>query len=163
MQFKTRLLTSAAVTRTIVTRTIVTWAILVPLLSAEWATADVDAQSGIMDTGLAENSGVTASTASGPVRNGCIASHRIRRVSFDDDRTGTLELAGRQQVSLTLKSSCSGIRFNGYVHRPVNRRFCEGDILRVTGSGGFCVVETLQAIERDDDPDADLAPSGEES
>lgn len=89
------------------------------------------------------------SSASGLLRQGCVASHLIRRVSFDDDRTGTLELVGNQKIRLTLRNACSGIRFNGYVHRPVNRRFCEGDMLRVMGSGGFCVVDTLEPLADD--------------
>jgi len=105
---------------------------------------------------LPKDHGVAKSTAMGAVRHGCIASHLIRRVSFDDDRTGTLELANRQRVRLTLKNACSGIRFNGYVHRPVNRRFCEGDTLRVMGSGGFCVVDSLEPLAHDD-ADADAA------
>ena len=108
-----------------------------------------------------EELGAGGSTVNSAVRKGCIASHLIRRVSFDDDRTGILELVGRQRVRLTLRNACSGIRFNGYVHKPVNRRFCEGDTLRVMSSGGFCVVDSLEPLADGDIGEAEGQSAGE--
>ncbi|MCK9469885.1 MAG: hypothetical protein M0Q49_10760 [Porticoccaceae bacterium] len=105
--------------------------------------------------------GAMEEEAPGAVRQGCIASYLIRRVSFDNDRTGILELKGKQRIRLTLRNACSGIRFNGYVHKPVNRRFCEGDILRVMGSGGFCVVDSLTPLADDETLEAEEAAAGE--
>src|SRR5690554_573878 len=69
------------------------------------------------------------------IRHGCIQNYLIKRVSFNDDRTGVIELSGGNKVQITLRNRCSGIRQDGYVHKPVNNRFCEGDILRVMRSG----------------------------
>ena len=78
------------------------------------------------------------------IHNGCIQNYLIKRVSFRDDRSGILELTGDRKVLVTLRNRCSGIRQDGYVHKPVNNQFCEGDTLRVMRSGGICVVERLE-------------------
>ena len=79
------------------------------------------------------------------VKNGCIQNYQIKRVNFIDNRTGIMELSGNRKVKVTLVNACSGIRRDGYVHRPVNNQFCEGDILRIMRSGGVCVVGTLES------------------
>jgi len=78
------------------------------------------------------------------VNNGCIQNYQIKRVNFVDNSTGIMELTGNRKVKVTLVNACSGIRQDGYVHKPVNNKFCEGDVLRVMRSGGVCVVDTLE-------------------
>lgn len=78
------------------------------------------------------------------VRNGCIQNYHIKRVNFIDNKTGIMDLSGGRKVKVTLVKACSGIRQDGYVHKPVNNQFCEGDTLRIMRSGGVCVVDTLE-------------------
>src|SRR5690606_41969807 len=91
--------------------------------------------------------------------NGCIDNYLIKRVSFRDDRSGVLELSGDRKVLVTLRNRCSGIRQDGYVHKPVNNRFCEGAILRVMRSGGICVVDSLEPYV---ELDGATAPDGQD-
>lgn len=94
--------------------------------------------------------------AHGSIRHGCIQNYLIKRVSFKDDRIGIIELSGGNKVQIALRNRCSGIRQDGYVHKPVNNRFCEGDILRVMRSGGVCVVDRLEPyVEPTDDEAGD--------
>ncbi|HLS99331.1 MAG: hypothetical protein RBR91_00275 [Porticoccaceae bacterium] len=93
------------------------------------------------------------------IRNGCIDNYLIKRVSFRDDRSGVLELSGDRKVLVTLRNRCSGIRQDGYVHKPVNNRFCEGDTLRVMRSGGICVVDSLEPYV---ELDGATAPDGQD-
>jgi len=86
------------------------------------------------------------------IRNGCIPSYQIKRVNFIDNSTGIIDLAGNRKVKVTLVNACSGIRLDGYVHKPVNNRFCEGDILRIMRSGGICVVDTLEPFVELEEP-----------
>jgi len=134
---------------------VVIWAVPLSLCAAGLRLDTADRQEG------GDREGALEEEAPEAVRQGCVASYLIRRVSFDNDRTGILELKGKQRIRLTLRNACSGIRFNGYVHKPVNRRFCEGDILRVMGSGGFCVVESLTLLADDDTLEAEEAAADE--
>lgn len=78
------------------------------------------------------------------IRNGCIANMNIKRVHFISNTTGLIELSGDRKVKVTLRNRCTGIRTEGYVHKPINNRFCEGDMLRVINYGHTCVVDTLE-------------------
>jgi len=78
------------------------------------------------------------------LRNGCISNMNIKRVHFDSRSTGIIELTGNRKLKITLRNGCSGIRTEGYVHKPINHRFCEGDILRVINYGSTCVVDKLE-------------------
>jgi hypothetical protein len=100
-------------------------------------------------------------SGAGSIRHGCIQNYLIKRVSFNDDRTGVIELSGGNKVQITLRNRCSGIRQDGYVHKPVNNRFCEGDILRVMRSGGVCVVDRLEPYVEpaEDRPGGEAAPA----
>lgn len=98
---------------------------------------------------LAADEPVTASQstldkAEWGIRNGCIANMNIQRVHFISNTTGLIELNGNRKVKVTLRNRCSGIRTEGYVHKPINNRFCEGDMLRVINYGHTCVVDTLE-------------------
>ncbi len=76
--------------------------------------------------------------------NGCISHTRIRQVNFTSNESGIIELANGRKVQLTLRNRCSGIRNEGYVHKPVNGRFCEGDMLRVIHYGTICTVDRIR-------------------
>lgn len=80
------------------------------------------------------------------LRNGCISNMNIKRVHFDSRSTGIIELTGNRKLKITLRNGCSGIRTEGYVHKPINHRFCEGDILRVINYGSTCVVDKLEPL-----------------
>ncbi|MGD9663319.1 MAG: hypothetical protein AB7U63_18890 [Porticoccaceae bacterium] len=82
--------------------------------------------------------------ASSGIRNGCVSNISIRRVTFDSRTSGVIELTGDRKVKITLRNPCSGIRTEGYVHKPINNNFCEGDILRVLNFGNSCVVDKLE-------------------
>jgi len=100
------------------------------------------------------------------IRNGCISNMNIRRVTFDSRTTGMIELTGNRKVKITLRNPCSGIRTEGYVHKPVNNTFCEGDILRVLNFGNSCVVDRLEPYieEAEDTAQDDKSPAvGSES
>jgi hypothetical protein len=70
----------------------------------------------------------------------------IKRVHFDSRSEGVIELTGNRKLKITLKNGCTGIRTEGYVHKPINHRFCEGDILRVINYGSTCVVDKLEPL-----------------
>lgn len=105
------------------------------------------------------------------LRNGCVSNMHIKRVHFDSRSEGIIELTGNRKLKITLKNGCTGIRTEGYVHKPINHRFCEGDILRVINYGSTCVVDKLepyiedkeqgevkeQAVESSPEPDAEGA------
>jgi len=78
------------------------------------------------------------------IRNGCIANMHIKRIRFISSTTGLIDLSSGRSVKVTLRNHCSGIRTDGYVHKPINNRFCEGDMLRVINYGHSCVVDTLE-------------------
>lgn len=80
----------------------------------------------------------------GIIRNGCIANMGIRNVKFTSGSTGVIEVQGNHKLLLTLKRPCPGIRSEGYVHKPINNRFCEGDMLRVINYGNVCIVDTIR-------------------
>jgi hypothetical protein len=80
------------------------------------------------------------------IRNGCINNMLIKRVSFDSNTSGMIELSGGRKVQVTLRNNCSGIRNEGYVHKPINHRFCEGDMLRVIRFGNICIVDKLEPV-----------------
>lgn len=85
-----------------------------------------------------------AEASSSAIRNGCINNILIDRVRFDSNTTGIIDLVGKRKVKITLKNRCPSISTQGYVHKPINNNFCEGDILRVIGYGYTCVVDTLE-------------------
>jgi hypothetical protein len=85
------------------------------------------------------------------LRNGCVPNRHIKRVKFDSTDSGIVELTGGKKLRLTLRTGCSGIRTEGYVHKPVNHQFCEGDILRVLNYGNVCVVDRLEPLLELDD------------
>ena len=87
------------------------------------------------------------------IRNGCISNMYIKRVNFDSNRDGVIKLTGGRLVKVTLRNNCAGIRSEGYVHRPINDRFCEGDMLRVIRLGTSCIVDKLEPLV------AEAAPS----
>ena len=74
----------------------------------------------------------------------CIRNQAIKSVRFSDNHTGVIELASGDKLRITLRNECHGIKFDGYVHKPVNNQFCEGDVLRVLRSGSVCEVEKLE-------------------
>jgi hypothetical protein len=85
------------------------------------------------------------------LRNGCISNMNIKRVRFESRDTGVIELSGGKKLKITLRNGCSGIRTEGYVHKPINHRFCEGDILRVLNYGNSCIVEKLEPLTEEED------------
>ena len=97
---------------------------------------------------------------SGPVRGGCIANRHIERVRFVSSSVAVIDYRGGHRLSLTLSAPCPGIRTEGYVHKPVNNRFCEGDLLRVINRGSICTVAAIAPLDGEDDnlrpaPEAD--------
>ena len=81
------------------------------------------------------------------IRNGCITHTRIKRVHFTSNEIGVIELVGGDKVVVTLRNRCSGIRNEGYVHKPVNGKFCEGDMLRVIHYGTVCTVDKIRPYQ----------------
>lgn len=77
------------------------------------------------------------------IKNGCIANTRIKQVDFISNHSGIMELSGGRKVMVTMRNNCSGIRNEGYVHKPINGKFCEGDMLRVIHYGTVCIVDTI--------------------
>lgn len=92
------------------------------------------------------------------IRNGCVNNMHIKRVHFDSRTTGIMELNGKRKIKITLRNPCSGIRTEGYVHKPINNQFCEGDILRVLNNGNACVVGTLEPYVEDAKPEDNGSP-----
>jgi len=90
------------------------------------------------------NEGTDPDPAEWGIRNGCIPNMHIKRIHFISSTTGMAELSSGRKIKVTLRNRCSGIRTEGYVHKPINNRFCEGDMLRVINYGHACVVDTLE-------------------
>ncbi|MCK9505592.1 MAG: hypothetical protein M0Q95_15595 [Porticoccaceae bacterium] len=114
------------------------------------------AETGSQDRGAGAGEGVKQALdpAKSGIRNGCVANINIRRVTFDSRTTGVIELTGDRKVKITLRNPCSGIRTEGYVHKPINNNFCEGDILRVLNFGNSCVVDKLEPyVEETEEPE----------
>lgn len=78
------------------------------------------------------------------INDGCLPHTQIKRVNFSSDREGIIELADGHKVQVTLRESCPGIRDEGYVHKPSNGFFCQGDMLRVINYGNFCIVDKIE-------------------
>ena len=78
------------------------------------------------------------------IRNGCIPNRHIKRIHFISPTIGMAKLSSGRTIKVTLRNHCSGIRTEGYVHKPINNNFCEGDMLRVINYGHTCVVDTLE-------------------
>ena len=99
-----------------------------------------------------------ADVSTSRIRNGCIRSVWIKKVHFIDNQTGIFDLTGGSKVLVSLRNRCSGIRNEGYVHKPTNGQFCQGDILRVINYGTVCMVENIEPYtepaEGDDSPAA---------
>ena len=87
------------------------------------------------------------------LQNGCVRNTQIKRVSFATNAQGLLELRGGDKVVIRFARPCAGIRNEGYVHKPTNGLFCQGDMLRVINYGTVCVVDELRPwVEQDAAP-----------
>lgn len=79
------------------------------------------------------------------IRNGCIALHRIRAISFRDDQVAIINLHRRQQAVLKLKRECRGIAEQGFIIDARSDQLCvRFSRLTQAKSGISCEIEFIQ-------------------
>jgi hypothetical protein len=76
----------------------------------------------------------------------CIKSRDIRSHKLVDDQTLDFQMKNGVVYRNQTKSSCSGLRFFGYIHRSPDGSLCDYEVLRILDHGGVCALGTFTKL-----------------
>jgi len=76
----------------------------------------------------------------------CLKTRDIRSHKLVDNQTLDFQMRNGAVYRNQTQSSCSGLRFSGYIHRSPDGSLCDYEVLRILDHGGVCALGTFTKL-----------------